>query len=45
MNPRAEISWDMIIPRNSWDLIMETYELLGITGKRCDSLIPKALNC
>jgi hypothetical protein len=45
MNPRAEISWDfMRIPRNSWDL-MESYDLLGITGKSCDSPIPKALNC
>jgi hypothetical protein len=43
MNPRAEISWDfMRIPRNSWDL-MESYELLEITGKSCDSQIPKAL--
>jgi hypothetical protein len=34
----------MKIPRNSWDL-MESYELLGISGKSCDSLIPNALNC
>jgi hypothetical protein len=45
MNPRSEVSWDfMKIHRKSWDL-MESYELLGITGKSCDSLIPKALKC